>query len=448
MLLSLLLLGTAVPTHSTVLQPGQRLSITQSSPLVLVSALISPWKQHVRAELVLGRDFLPGESCAFMVRKGVEPELGAAGQLQADLIDISAWQLRKSQHYIAFSSDFLEKSGSFYLGIAYFRPFPSSPALSYEISLSTSDSPLCPGDCSKAGLCSTSDLCECYHGYFDQDCSVAPPMLFVGQTDMVQVPANQYFFVFFGTEEEVAISLYWRLGVLDIMWRNTDKSSALPVYTQVDEGVWNVTVRFNRRFESDSGKYLLALFNPTDKDLRVSIALVASSSSQNSSVVIVVICSILGFFIAVLWGVYIYCKVKYRHTARIVPEMYIETEPNWSILLSLFPVEDFASLIGLNSACSVCLDAFRPTDKVRILLCSHVYHVDCIDKWLKQQSVRNTQFCCMCKRDYSRPEELLAEAQRFKAAKIGETTRNEQESTFLNPTEAIDFTFSHPEPET
>lgn len=407
-------------------------------------------EQYVRVELGLSRDFLPGESCALMVRKGVEPELGIAGQLIADWIDISAWQLRKSKHYLAFSSDFLEGNSDVYIGIAHFRPSISSPALSYQLSLITSDSPLCPGDCSGAGLCSSSSLCECYHGYFDQDCSAAPPMLFVGQTDIVPVPAKQYFFAFFETEAgEVGVSLYWRVGVLDIMWRNTGNSSALPVYSQADDGVWNATVRFSRQFEGNTGLYLLGLFNPTEQDVKVAIALVAPSSSQTSSVVIVVICSILGFCIVLLWGVYIYCKAKRRHITRIVPEMYIVTEPNTSLLLSLFPVEVFGSLSGLNSACSVCLDAFRPTDQVRILLCSHVYHVDCIDKWLKQQSVMSTQFCCMCKRDYSRPEELQAEAARFKAAQtsIGETTRNEHESTALNPTEDLDFTFSHAEQE-
>lgn len=402
-------------------------------------------------ELVLNRDLLPGEGCALMIRRGVEPEIGINGQFQADLIDISAWQLRKPQHYIAFPSAFLRENTNFYIGIAYFHPEPYLLALSYELSLTASDSALCPGACSSAGFCLNSDICECYNGYFDQDCSVKPPMLFVGETDIALVPSNGYFFGYFGTESgKMTLSLYWRYGELDIMWRNSGGSSALPTYFEADKVLLNVTAPYVCQFGSDTGQYILGLFNPNTEAVRVSIALIPSANTTSSNVVIVVICSVMGCCLILLWGLYVYCKAKHRHTTRIVPEIYIVTEPNTSLLLSLFPIEVYSNLsTDLNTSCSICLEAFCSADLVRILLCNHAYHVNCIDKWLKQQTVRITQFCCVCKRDYSKPEELQAEAQRFKAAKtsLGDTTRNEHENTHLNPTEEMDFTFSHGEDE-
>lgn len=46
----------------------------------------------------------------------------------------------------------------------------------------------------------------------------------------------------------------------------------------------------------------------------------------------------------------------------------------------------------INVICSVCQDDFTNTDKVRILPCDHIYHLNCIDEWLKQHSYKCP--CC------------------------------------------------------
>lgn len=32
--------------------------------------------------------------------------------------------------------------------------------------------------------------------------------------------------------------------------------------------------------------------------------------------------------------------------------------------------------------CAICLNQFKEEEEVKILACNHIYHVDCIDKWL------------------------------------------------------------------
>ncbi|KAL1140071.1 hypothetical protein AAG570_000003 [Ranatra chinensis] len=44
--------------------------------------------------------------------------------------------------------------------------------------------------------------------------------------------------------------------------------------------------------------------------------------------------------------------------------------------------------------CAVCLEDFVEGEKLRILLCSHAYHCNCIDPWL----TRGRRVCPMCKR--------------------------------------------------
>ena len=42
--------------------------------------------------------------------------------------------------------------------------------------------------------------------------------------------------------------------------------------------------------------------------------------------------------------------------------------------------------------CSVCLCVFEPSDSVRLLGCTHIFHADCIDKWFACSPV-----CPSCK---------------------------------------------------
>jgi hypothetical protein len=44
--------------------------------------------------------------------------------------------------------------------------------------------------------------------------------------------------------------------------------------------------------------------------------------------------------------------------------------------------------------CPICLNEYEEGVKIRLLPCEHVYHIECIDKWL----LRNNRVCPVCKR--------------------------------------------------
>lgn len=46
-----------------------------------------------------------------------------------------------------------------------------------------------------------------------------------------------------------------------------------------------------------------------------------------------------------------------------------------------------------NNECIICLDAMLINDKVRILECGHMYHYECINKWIEKKKELNCPIC-------------------------------------------------------
>ena len=46
-----------------------------------------------------------------------------------------------------------------------------------------------------------------------------------------------------------------------------------------------------------------------------------------------------------------------------------------------------------NNECIICLESMIINDKVRILECGHMYHYDCINKWIEKKKEINCPLC-------------------------------------------------------
>merc|ERR1712118_525128 len=53
------------------------------------------------------------------------------------------------------------------------------------------------------------------------------------------------------------------------------------------------------------------------------------------------------------------------------------------------------SNLFLGQTCSICLAPFEKSDDVNVLLCGHLFHRDCISKWLGEHS----RACPLCGED-------------------------------------------------
>ena len=46
-----------------------------------------------------------------------------------------------------------------------------------------------------------------------------------------------------------------------------------------------------------------------------------------------------------------------------------------------------------NNECIICLEPMVMNDKVKILECGHMYHYDCINKWIEKKGEINCPLC-------------------------------------------------------
>ena len=46
-----------------------------------------------------------------------------------------------------------------------------------------------------------------------------------------------------------------------------------------------------------------------------------------------------------------------------------------------------------NNECIICLEPMLVNDKVRILDCGHMYHYNCINKWIEKKGKINCPLC-------------------------------------------------------
>ncbi|CAH8392287.1 unnamed protein product [Eruca vesicaria subsp. sativa] len=99
--------------------------------------------------------------------------------------------------------------------------------------------------------------------------------------------------------------------------------------------------------------------------------------------------------------------------------------------LKMFPIIKYSPEINLGEECVICLSDFLVGERIRLLpKCNHGFHVQCIDKWLKQHTT-----CPKCR------QSLVETCQKI----LGECDRADQVAA--TPTEIIDVIISPLQPE-
>uniref|UniRef100_A0A1D1Z3W3 Zinc/RING finger protein 3 n=1 Tax=Anthurium amnicola TaxID=1678845 RepID=A0A1D1Z3W3_9ARAE len=176
-------------------------------------------------------------------------------------------------------------------------------------------------------------------------------------------------------------------------------------------------------FSIENGKGI-ELMNKLNEDLTkmVRVAMLPSSGSFNGGwqIAIIVIGAILAasFLVSVL----VHCRLYQlrrrernlmiaQHEASVNSKLQVFTLEK-SVLKSFptkvyskqrdrFSVASNSSKSGtISEVCSICLEELVDGETLRELPCSHLYHTECVDKWLTTKSSQ----CPLCKQDATPPE--------------------------------------------
>ena len=60
----------------------------------------------------------------------------------------------------------------------------------------------------------------------------------------------------------------------------------------------------------------------------------------------------------------------------------------------------------MNSACSICMETFSPRSDISTTPCGHVFHTNCIEKWLDGRNPGGTtrNHCSQCRKNCTKTE--------------------------------------------
>lgn len=84
---------------------------------------------------------------------------------------------------------------------------------------------------------------------------------------------------------------------------------------------------------------------------------------------------LLFYFVCILFASY-FCYPLYIHTKNKCKIYYNIYQKNKNLKEKLIKIDD-------NDICSICLEDLK-NGKCVVLSCEHIYHKDCIKKWLKK----------------------------------------------------------------
>jgi len=135
----------------------------------------------------------------------------------------------------------------------------------------------------------------------------------------------------------------------------------------------------------ESYESLVIQAKPIENNYTLSVLITSSQAywpMLNILVLIIVAPALLLMLLYLVWR----CR-SYRHAKN-------ERAPQAEIVK--LPVKTYASKEGVeNDTCPICLDEFKDGDQLRVLPCSHEFHVTCVDPWLTERK----RYCPLCKKD-------------------------------------------------
>ncbi|CAD8055863.1 unnamed protein product [Paramecium sonneborni] len=282
-----------------------------------------------------------------------------------------------SQYYNIFSIDKHKCHASVY----------SSQDSIYLLTVESYEIEECALNCKNHGIC-VKGFCQCPLGYFGYDCDIIT----------TNIEQNNYFFGFqilyldLITLQSVdyVIELNQELTYSIICYANSSHlqiPNQIGKILQINENQINSCKQQTQLLQQQTKiNYYSQFIFVTNTSKIVSYS--HQADEQYSSIIVfIVLASILSVIIIIIIVVYIF-KIK---NERKQQKQTIQME-NLMPAQQFFSVSDRRSPYQDEQSCSICLEPFKPDSIVRMTYCEHIFHVTCLQNWMKKNKI-----CPLCR---------------------------------------------------
>ncbi|KAL4499033.1 hypothetical protein ABPG72_016935 [Tetrahymena utriculariae] len=293
------------------------------------------------------------------------------------------------------------------------------------------------------GQCNNSDpfntYCVCQVGYIARDCSTPAQQIVINNPAyIIQIPSQTKVYAYFDIDQStysvgqvLIIEASFTSdadGFLISIQQDIQNQSYLPDYflwlasrlnTQVGKVISNKSQQFNLLITpSTQGARIIVLFVANENtQIKFQVYPLSSGSGGSNLIILYIILGALGFIVLV----YIIYIVRRSKMIRRSNQQFAQNVANQQANLQgqqqgrvrqqqqlqkltieqlneYMPIQSFdKNMMKAPSSelCSVCLEEFVfNKDLVRVTICQHVFHNECLEEWLKKQ-----QNCPSCRQE-------------------------------------------------
>ncbi|OMJ95033.1 hypothetical protein SteCoe_1736 [Stentor coeruleus] len=228
----------------------------------------------------------------------------------------------------------------------------------------------CPIECQEHGECLNDNLgmkyCQCYEGYFGYGCSVLVKDIKIGKS--VSENVSDFGIAFFNIKLGDNSQVINYGPVNETYFFNNANPKFLPSFLDCQDNC-------------DESKFTncttdichIGIFCPN-----ISMCSITVSNTEITTKSILLVAIISTFTIMLGLGIpfliFLCCR-RYRVARNEIPKQLSAKE-----FENLCPETNWSN-DNKSETCSICLEDFNTSHKVRKLKCNHVFHTKCIDEW-------------------------------------------------------------------
>ncbi|CAD8145809.1 unnamed protein product [Paramecium pentaurelia] len=356
-----------------------------------------------------------------------QPSFIQDGELTYDDMDYDSYAQKKREHFLLIPNS----HDQIYITIL------TNVSISYDIIVSGSNEKLCPKRCRQNGQC-IDGQCNCFKPFIGRDCSIEA--IEIQQNSMIGVGgSDDHEFYFFyeqdgsqqlrleiSTEDQFD-SVFAYLLVPDLVYIPTPFIYNQGANITTEEPFSVMIDQKNRRKDNDDehipDKLILLVQGDT---FSIKLDAISQDKSKKSKLIIILVSSIGGSLLLCLIGFCsrrAYIKRQREKQTPATPNIDIEIKEK-DLEVPAYqeqqqqPYNDVLEIISKNDLqdgqdnCGICLESLRTAKIIRKTQCSHVFHGNCIEKWLNKNS-----YCPFCRFDLkvkvikeNNDEEIIQEA--------------------------------------